>query len=169
MKRSRVVVMGCVLGIAGFAVSEQSADLTVAFTKLETDVYEAIKGKDVSRLDQLLAPDYVLVTSARAGDPMDRKSWLDLVTVYNVESFTIGNIVVRCLVPRGDAGDRCDLAAVSLTSTQKAIVGGEDRSGDGFMVDIWVRHNGGWQLFSRYAATKSNRLPKVMQPRKPQK
>jgi hypothetical protein len=164
MKHSCVVVMACVLGLAGFAVSEQSVNLTVGFTKLETELYEAIKQKDVSRLDHLLAPDYVLVTSARAGDPMDRKSWLDLVAVYNVESFTIGDVVVRCLEPRGESGDRCDLAAVSLTATQKAIVGGEDRSGEGFMVDIWARRNGSWQLFSRYAGTKTNRLPKVMQP-----
>jgi hypothetical protein len=49
----------------------------------------------VSRLDQLLAPDYVPVTSARAGDPMDRKFWLNLIAVYNVESFTVGDVVVR--------------------------------------------------------------------------
>jgi len=96
----------------------------------------------VSRLDHLLVPDYVLVASARAGDPMDRKSWLDLVEVYDVESFVIGDVVARCLAPRGDAGDRCDLAAVSLTATQKAIVGGEDRSGEGFMVDIHPRDCG---------------------------
>ena len=169
MKGSCVVVLACVLGVARFAVSEPSANLTVGFTKLETELYEAIQKKDVSRLDQLLAPDYVLVTSSRAGAPMDRKSWLDLVAVYNVESFTIGDVVVRCLMPRGDTGDKCDMAAVSLTGTQKAIVGGEDRSGEGLLVDIWVRRNGSWQLFSRYAGTKSNSLPKVMQPRPSQK
>jgi hypothetical protein len=71
-------------------------NLTVVFTKLETEFYEAIKQKNVSRLDQLLAPDYVPVTSARAGDPMDRKFWLNLIAVYNVESFTVGDVVVRC-------------------------------------------------------------------------
>jgi hypothetical protein len=161
--------MSCVLGVSVVAAPERSANLTAGFTKLETELYQAIKQKDMPRLEQLLAPDYVLVTSARAGDPMDRKSWLDLVAVYNVESFTIGDVVVRCLVPRGDAGDKCDMAAVSLTGTQKAIVGGEDRSGEGLLVDIWVRHNESWQLFSRYAGTKSNRLPKVMQPRQSQK
>jgi hypothetical protein len=80
-------------------------------------VYEAIKRKDMPRLEQLLAPDYVLVTSARAADPMDRKSWLDLMSVFNVESFTIGDVVVRCSVPRDDAGEACDLAAISLVST----------------------------------------------------
>jgi hypothetical protein len=169
MKLSLVVLITCVLGVSALAVSEQSANLTVGFIKLETELYLAIQKKDVSRLDQLLAPDYVLVTSARAGYPMDRKSWLDLVAVYNVESFTIGDVVVRCLVPRGDTGDKCDMAAVSLTGAQKAIVGGEDRSGEGLLVDIWLRHNGSWQLFSRYAGTKSNSLPKVMQPRPSQK
>jgi hypothetical protein len=149
---------------ASFSTPPQSATLTVGFTKLETELYEAIKRKDLSRLEQLLAPDYLLVTSSRAGDPMNRKAWLDLVAVYNIESFIVRDVVVRCLVPRGDAGETCDLAAVSLAPTQKAVVGGEDRSGDGFMVDIWARHNGSWQLFSRYAAPKSNRLPKVMQP-----
>ena len=172
MKRSWVVLLVFVFGIAGVAAPQQSGNLTAGFTKLETEFYEAIKQKNVSRLDQMLAPDYVLVTSARAADPMDRKSWLDLIAVYNVESFTVGDVVVRCLVPRGGAGEACDLAAVSLVITQKAIVGGEDRSTDGgFIVDIWSHHNGSWQLFSRYASTKSNssRLPKVMQPRQSQK
>lgn len=150
---------------SSFSTPPQSATLTVGFTKLETELYEAIKRKDMPRLEQLLAPDYVLVTSSRAGDPMDRKSWLDLVAVFNIESFIVRDVVVRCLMPRGDAGETCDLAAVSLAPTQKAIVGGEDRSGDGFMVDIWTRYNGSWQLFSRYAAAKSHHLPKVMQPR----
>ena len=150
---------------SSFSSPPQSATLTAGFTKLETEMMEAVKQKDMPRLEQLLAPDYVLVTSARAGNPMDRKSWLDLIAVYNVESFTIGDVVVRCLVPRGEAGETCDLAAVSWTNTGKAIVGGEDRSGASFVVDIWARHNGSWQLFSRYAGAKSNRLPKVMQPR----
>jgi hypothetical protein len=161
--------MACVLGASVFADPEQSATLTAGFTKLEIEMMEAVKRKDMPRLEQLLAPDYVLVTSARAGDPMDRKSWLDLIAVYNVESFTIGDVVVRCLVPRGDVGETCDLAAVSWTITGKAIVGGEDRSGDSFNVDIWARHNGSWQLFSRYAGAKGTRLPKVMQPRRSQK
>jgi hypothetical protein len=150
---------------SSFSSPPQSATLTAGFTKLETEMMEAVKQKDMSRLEQLLAPDYVLVTSARAGNPMDRKSWLELIAVYNVESFAIGDVVVRCLVPRGDAGETCNLAAVSWTITGKAIVGGEDRSDPSFIVDIWARHNGSWQLFSRYAGGKGNRLPKVMQPR----
>src|SRR5260370_5901850 len=141
---------------ASFSTPPRSASLTAGFTKLETEMMEAIKQKDMPRLEQLLAPDYVLVTSSRAGDPMDRKSWFELIALYyNVESFTIGDVVVRCLVPRGNAGEACDLAAVSLIITQKAIVGGEDRSGDGFDVDIWARHNGSWQLFSRFAGHKN--------------
>jgi hypothetical protein len=148
----------------------QSANLTDGFTKLENELYEAIKRKDMPHLEQLLAPDYVLVTSARAADPMDRKSWLELMSVFNVESFTIGDVVVRCLVPRGDQDKACDLAAVSVVSTQKAIVGGEDRSSDGsFLVDIWSHQGGSWRLFSRYASAKDKRrLPKVMQPQKSQ-
>lgn len=54
---------------ASFRTPPQSATLTVGFTKLETELYEAIKRKDMPRLEQLLAPDYVLVTSARCGRP----------------------------------------------------------------------------------------------------
>ena len=96
MKRSCVAVMSCVLGVSVVAAPERSANLTAGFTKLETELYQAIKQKDMPRLEQLLAPDYVLVTSARAGDPMDRKFWRNLIAVYNVESFTVGDVVVRC-------------------------------------------------------------------------
>jgi Domain of unknown function (DUF4440) len=155
---------------ASFRTPPQSATLTGDFTKLETELYDAIKRKDMPRLEQLLAADYVLVTSARAADPMDRKSWMDLMSVFNVEWFTVGDIVVRCLVPSGKTGEACDLAAVSLVSTQKAIVGREDRSSDGsFLVDIWSHRNGTWQLLSRFASAKDKRrLPKVMQPQKSQ-
>jgi len=56
---------------ASFSTPPRSANLTAGFAKLETEMMEAIKRKDMPRLEQLLAPDYVLVTSARAGDPMD--------------------------------------------------------------------------------------------------
>lgn len=144
--------------------AEWSAKLVAPFTALETELYDAVKRKDVARLDRILAPDYVLVTSARAGQPMDRRSWLNLIADYNIESFSIRDVVVRCLAPRVDADEACDLASVSVAATQIAKVGGEDRSGDGFMVDIWARRNGRWQLFSRYAAPKGTKLPKVMQP-----
>jgi hypothetical protein len=167
------ILLTCSFGLrnsrvsASFSTPPQSSTLTAGFTKLETEMMEAIKQKDMPRLEQLLAPDYALVTSSRAEYPMDRKTWLDLIAVYNIESFTLGEVVVRCLVPRGEMGETCDLAAVSWTNSGKAIVGGEDRSGDSFVVDIWARHNGSWQLFSRYSGSKGNRnrLPRVMQPR----
>jgi uncharacterized protein DUF4440 len=151
----------------GVALPQQSANLMTGFTKLENEFYEAIKQKNASRLDQMLAPDYSLVTSARAGNPMDRKSWLDLIKVYDVESFAISDVVVRCLAPRVDADETCDLAAVSVVMTQTAKVSGEDRSGEGFTVDIWKRRDGKWQLFSRYSGAKGTRLPQVMQPQRP--
>src|SRR4029077_7488946 len=80
---------------ASFSTPPRSANLTAGFTRLETELYGADKKKDLPRCEQLLASDYVLVASARAGDPMDRKSWLDLIAVYNVESFTVGDVVVR--------------------------------------------------------------------------
>src|SRR5260370_32915122 len=113
MKRSCVVLMACVLGASVFADPEQSATLTAGFTKLEIEMMEAVKLKDMPRLEQLLAPDYVLVTSARAGDPMDRKSWLDLIAVYTDGSFTIGDHAVRCLEPRGDVAETSHIVAVA--------------------------------------------------------
>src|SRR5260370_4651704 len=111
---------------SSFSSPPQSATLTAGFTKLETEMMEAVKQKDMSRLEQLLAPDYVLVTSARAGNPMDRKSWLDLIAVYNVESFAIGDVVVRCLVPRGDAGGTCNPGAWDWPIPGRAIIARQD-------------------------------------------
>ena len=44
-----------------------------------------------------------------------------------------------------------DLAVVSLLLTQKATFAGRDRSGDFYVVDIWRKTAGNWQIIARYS------------------
>jgi hypothetical protein len=44
-----------------------------------------------------------------------------------------------------------DLAVVSLLHSQKATFAGRDRSGDFYVIDIWRKSAGNWQILARYS------------------
>lgn len=142
------------------AISAAPENLTSTFTALENAFARGYQEKDVAVLEALLAPEYALVISARPSHPVSRPEWLALIPNYNVRSFEIRDIQVRCLreSPRG----KCQLAAVSSINKQEADVGGQDRSGEFFIVDIWARRNGRWAVLSRYSGRTEIGVPKLM-------
>lgn len=139
-------------------------DLVATFTDLENAFADGYKKKDARFLEDLLAPEYVLVVSGRPGQPVDRSAWLGLLPQYDVQQFAISDVVVRCLSPAPGATDTCDIAAVSSINRQKATVGGQDRSGEFFIVDIWARRGGRWRVTSRYSGRTEGSLPTLMKP-----
>jgi hypothetical protein len=69
MNRSFCVLFVLMFGMAGVVAPQQSPNLKSAFTKLENEFYEAIKQKNVSRLDQMLAPSMRRPASAATKIP----------------------------------------------------------------------------------------------------
>ena len=57
-----------------------------------------------------------------------------------------------------------DVAVVSSRCTQKATVGGRDRSGEVFLTDIWVKTGARWQVSARYACRPEPSPPKASTP-----
>jgi hypothetical protein len=139
--------------------SAEPQDLVATFSNLENTFARAYQEKDFTALKALLAPDYTLTVSARPGNPVTRPQWLALLPNYNVRSFAIHDVQVRCLHM---SGVKCDLAAVSSVNKQQADVGGQDRSGEFFIVDIWANHKSHWVVLSRYSGRTETVLPMLM-------
>jgi hypothetical protein len=139
--------------------SAEPQDLVATFSNLENTFARAYQQKDFPALKALLAPEYTLTVSARPGNPVTRPQWLALLPNYNVRSFAIHDVQVRCLhMSEG----KCDLAAVSSVNKQQADVGGQDRSGEFFIVDIWANHKSHWVVLSRYSGRTETVLPMLM-------
>ncbi len=158
MKRLLVALM--VLGPMTSLAQDQER-LVDQFTQLEKVFARAYQEKDHALLEQLLAPEYALTVSARPDSPYPRAFWLSLLPDYNVRSFEITDVQVRCLQTTS-SGD-CELAAVSSINKQEADVGGQDRSGAFFIVDIWARRSGTWMVTARYSGRTEASLPTPME------
>lgn len=159
---ARIGVLVAVLAVMpSFGSAEEAKDLVALFTTLENSFGRAYQEKNITALEGLLAPEYALTVSARPRAPIPRAEWLSLIPKYNVRRFEIKGVQVRCLqtAPASD----CSLAAVSSINTQEANVGGQDRSGEFFIVDIWARRNEKWIVLSRYSGRTEAALPKLME------
>ena len=139
----------------------QDSQLIKQFTDLENTFARAYQGKNTALLEQILDPEYTLTLSARPGDPLSRADWLALIPKYNVQHFEIRGVQVRCL--RVTPSGSCELAAVSSINKQKAAVGGQDRSGEFFIVDIWANREGKWKVSARYSGRTEATLPTLME------
>jgi putative salt-induced outer membrane protein YdiY len=128
------------LALAAGAEAAQPERITADLLAHERALSAAMHARDRARLDQLLAPDYVL----RGAPDVDRATWLR-------------NALTFCW------GDRSDLAAFRATSHGPVAVASFEltfyvdpgtcapavlRS---VVTDVWVRHAEGWRLAVRHA------------------
>jgi ketosteroid isomerase-like protein len=126
------------------------SDLQREFRGLETQWMDAAKAQNRPRLEEFLAPDFVL-TIAALGKPLthvSRADWLDMAG-YKIQEYEFKELVAR----------RFGEGVVVVTSyyTQKATVDGRDRSGDFFLTDIWVRNETRWRVAWRHSSEPHTR------------
>ena len=108
------------------------------FSRLYKEWMEAVRRRDMAWLDHLLADDYVYTASGQGR--VDRDGWMEMVSVYTLQSFEFRQLDVRSY---GDA------AVVLCDYLQTGAVGGEARTGDFLITDTWVRRDGRWQVAAR--------------------
>lgn len=161
MRVHPMIVLGLVALNPFAAMSAEPQDLAAIFSGLENTFARGYQEKNKAALEDLLAPEYALTISARPSAPVSRSEWLALLPNYNVRSFEIRDIQVRCL--QVTASGTCGMAAVSSINKQEADVGGQDRSGEFFIVDIWAHRNGKWVVLSRYSGRTEAALPRLME------
>lgn len=113
-------------------------------TALEQEWMAAWRARDRGTLERMLAPAFILIISAQPDERFDRNAWLNQA---------LGPYVCRSLEFRGVTVREFDgLAIFSAIARQEASVGGVDRSGEFFVVDVWQRHGSGWQVAARYSS-----------------
>ena len=122
------------------------------FRGLEVQWTNAIKAGDRRRLEEFLAPGYVL-TIAALGNPLihvSRKDWLAAAgTTYKIQAYEFKDLVARRI---GDG-----VVVVTSYYTQKAIADGRDRSGDFLLTDIWLRDGKRWRVAWRHSSEPETR------------
>src|SRR6185295_14871847 len=94
----------------------------------------AVRAGDAAGVERLLAPDFELRASARAGRPVPRADFVQAL--------------VRARDPGGEITEMAahDLGATVLVSYRQA-----NRSGTLFIVDVWRMVDEDWKLAIRYA------------------
>ena len=119
------------------------------FTKLERDWILAVQHKDKAALDNILAPEFIVRSSADPEHPVLRTDWMqEALSKWEIRSYSHHAMAIRAF-----AAD----AIVSFLQTQEATIDGKDRSGDYFIVDLWVVNHGNWQVAARYLAPVDRR------------
>ena len=121
-----------------------SARVAGTIGQLEQEWADALIRQDTTRLQQLLAPEFALVASANAEQPMFRRDWFALLPRYRTQALTIDRLTVRVLG---------DVAVASFVTDLRATVAGVDRSNRLFVTDVWRNGPAGWQVIARYSST----------------
>ena len=111
--------------------------------KLSHDWMQAWKDNDMSFLENILAPDFRLVTSELW--VMPREKWLTAIPVYKCLSFEYKHQEIR---------DYGNAAIVQSYYSQTATLNGQDRSGDFLITDVWIKQNGNWKVVHRHTSHK---------------
>jgi hypothetical protein len=113
------------------------------FTKLERDWMLAVEHKDRAALESLLAPEFNERTASDPEHPVSRAAWIDrAVADFDLRSFNIRYLAIRSFL---------DNAVISFEENQQVTVGGVDRSGRYFVVEVWVSKGDRWQAASRFS------------------
>ena len=144
---SSVLAALLIFAVGAPASAQEETDSTrVAgvIRKLEHDWADALIRQDTTRLQRLLAPEFALVASANADQPMFRRDWFALLPRYRTQALTIDRLTVRVLG---------DVAVASFITDLRATVGGVDRSNRLFVTDVWRSGPAGWQVIARYSST----------------
>lgn len=112
----------------------------------------AIRERDVSAAEGLLADDYALVLVVPEKRVVPRAEWLAMLPGYVVDGWTVEEQVVD---------ERDDLAAVLQRVRMKATVYGVNRSGTFLISDVWTRQRGEWRVWRRHSsALEAGALPR---------
>ncbi|MCA1667685.1 MAG: nuclear transport factor 2 family protein [Thermomicrobia bacterium] len=99
---------------------------------------QAIKDKDLSTLQPILAEEYTYTASGQGR--FSRRQWLDAVAVYDIETFSFPSIEARRYG---------EVAVAIIRCVSEGVYRGELRSGDFLITDVWVNRDGRWQVVAR--------------------
>ena len=104
-------------------------------------------------MERVVSPDFTQRVSDAPERSLPRSLWGQPASTYKIESIEVRHHAARKLAE--------DLAVVSLLLTQQATFEGRDRSGDFYVVDIWKKSGGRWQMIARYSSPMGRRFDRM--------
>ena len=135
------VLLMCACAGLGFgptrmAAAADESSVAAHLKQLETDWMQAEKAGDVSRLGEIVAEDWQVISID--GSKGTRQTLLERVKSgkYKMESFEMGPMDVKVLG---------NVAVVQGSDTEKSTYDGKDASGKYAWTDVYVKRGGKWQ------------------------
>jgi ketosteroid isomerase-like protein len=120
---------------------------------LEKSFAEAIKSRDTIQTKKMQAETYFLAVGVK-GQPLriiPRNRWFNNLKAYVIESYSIDDIKVNIYG---------NIAVALLLLTQQATTGGEDRSAQFVLTDIWMKDSNSWLIAERHSSRPESPLVK---------
>ncbi len=136
--------------------TDSDPQLTDLLRQLERELGDAaLHGfKDRKTMERVVSPDFTQRVSDAPERSLPRSLWGQPASTYKIESIEVRHHAARKLAE--------DLAVVSLLLTQQATFEGRDRSGDFYVVDIWKKSGGRWQMIARYSSPMGRRFDRML-------
>lgn len=126
------------------------------FTKLEDQWTQAIQRRDRSRLDAVLAPEFILRNSEDPEHPVIRDRWMrNVLAAPEIQSFAHSTMAIRAFM---------GVAIVSFVEEERVNSDGQNRTVRRFIVDVWEVNSGQWLAAERFVAPFTS-LPARVSPR----
>jgi ketosteroid isomerase-like protein len=111
--------------------------------RLQNEWMDAWVRRDLRRLEELLADDFVL-TSVSSDTLVDRATWLrNALGPARGEGFHYDDLHIQIYK---------DAAIAHSRFSQRARMGDQDWSGEFLVTDVWVREKGSWRVASRHSS-----------------
>ncbi len=108
--------------------------------RLSEEWMQAAMQRDEAKLQQLMAPEFALRFQGGLHPPVPRETWLDDL---------LKRIRYTLKYTSKDAKVYGNLAVVTSTFTWEGTFGEKPFAGSGFLIDVWVKREGRWQVVSR--------------------
>jgi uncharacterized protein (TIGR02246 family) len=123
------------------------------FVTLEQAWMKAVADRDEEALKRLMSPDFTLTSAYSAGDLISRDQFLKTIQSVKQNEFSFYNVTVRVNIYG-------DVAILKAKVKDNYTMNGEDRSGDYLITDVWVKHDGQWQVVTRHSSLPMKPQPK---------
>lgn len=105
----------------------------------------AFQTKDIAALQSLMADGYSLVIAVEnlPLQVVPRNAWLESLHDYDISLVSIDHIYVRVYGT---------VAVAVMLWRQEAHLGGQDRSAQFMLTDIWVKQDNEWRIMERHSS-----------------
>jgi hypothetical protein len=146
MKRFLIILVAILIAESSILAQQPKVkNAQEEIIELEKSFAELVKSQDTNQIKKLQSETYFLAVGVQ-GKPLQiipRNRWLNNLKNYVVESYSIDDIKVNVYE---------NSAVVLMLFTQKATSGGQDRSAQFLLTDIWVKKHNSWVIAERHSS-----------------